>query len=79
MVAVGVPVPVGEILSRSAVDDKVAGGILVKSADDVEHGRLAAAGMTQYRDKLALAKFETYSLERMYDRIAGHIVFSDFF
>ncbi len=47
VIAVGVPVAVFEVLSRAAVDDKVALGVLVEAADDVEHCGFSAAGRTQ--------------------------------
>ena len=43
MVAVGVPITILEILGGLAVNDKVALGILIETADYVEQGRLAAA------------------------------------
>ena len=43
VVAVAVPVGVGKVLRRLAVDDEIAARIVVKAADDVEQRRLAAA------------------------------------
>ena len=56
VVAVAVPVGVGKVLRRLAVDDEIAARIVVKTADDVEHRRLAAARMAEDGDKLALTE-----------------------
>ena len=56
VVAIAVPVGVGEILCRSAIDDEIAARVVVKAADDVEQRRLAAARMAEDGDKLALAE-----------------------
>ena len=56
VVAVAVPVGVGKVLRRLAVDDEIAARIVVETADDVEHRCLAAARMAEDGDKLALAE-----------------------
>ena len=56
VVAVAVPVGVGEVLCRSAADDEIAARIVVQTADDVEQRRLAAARMSEDGDKLALTE-----------------------
>ena len=56
VVAVAVPVGVGKVLRRLAVDDEIAARIVVETADDVEQRRLAAARMAEDGDKLALAE-----------------------
>ena len=55
VISVRVPVSVLEVLSRLAVDDKVARRILVKTADDVKQGSLAAARRTYYGDEFAFS------------------------
>ena len=77
VVAVGVPVGVRKILGGFPVDHQVAGGILVKTADDVQKRCLAAAGVTQYGHKFALPKFQINALQRVDGGIPGEIVFSD--
>ena len=62
MVAVGVPVPVFVILGGAAVDQQIAAGVLIQSADDVQQSGLAAAGGPQDGDKLALPEFQTDAL-----------------
>ena len=52
VVAVRIPVAVGERSRRFMSDVKLAGGVTVKSADDIEKRSLAAAGGTEYRNKL---------------------------
>ena len=47
VVAVAVPVTVAEFLSRPSVDDQVAAGILVQTADDIEQRRLARTGWAE--------------------------------
>ena len=56
VVAVTVPVGIGKVLRRLAVDDEIALRVVVKAADDVEQRRLAAARMAEDGDKLALAE-----------------------
>ena len=56
VVAVSVPISVLVILGGNAVDNKVARGIMVKSADDVEQRSFAAAGMSEYRNELVLTE-----------------------
>jgi len=41
VVAVGVPVAVLVLLGRDAIDDQVAGVVVIQTSDDVEHRRLA--------------------------------------
>jgi hypothetical protein len=79
MVAVGVPVPVFEVLGRSAVDDQVTFGVLVETADDVQHGGLSAAGRSQDRDKLVAPKTQVDAFQRMDCVFTGEIVFFDAF
>ena len=77
VVAVGVPVGVRELSGGAPVDDQVSRAEAVQAADDVQQCRLAAAGVAQDRDKLALTKFEVDSLERVNFGIGDHIVFFD--
>ena len=73
-VAIAVPVTVGKVTGGLAVYHKVAGAVLVKTADDVQKGGLAAAGVTEDRNKLALPKFQVNALERMDDLVADGLV-----
>ena len=77
MVSVGVPVCIRELFGGASVDDQVSGAEAVQPADDVQQRGLAAAGMTQDRNKLALAEFEIDSLERVHPGIGNHIVLFD--
>ena len=62
VVSVNVPVPVLIILGASAADDKVAGGIVVKSADDVEKGGFSAARGAKDGNKFLVAEGEIHTL-----------------
>ena len=77
MISVCVPVRISELSCRSSVDDQVSGAEAVQSADDIQKCGLAAAGMTQDRNELALTEFEIDSLERVHPGIGNHIVFFD--
>ena len=79
VVAVCVPVAVVVLLCGAAVDDKVAGGVAVQTADDVQQRGLAAAGLAQNRDELALTKGDVDALERLDLRRAGLVDLGDVF
>ena len=53
-----------ERFGRLTLDDKVAAGILVKTADDVEQGCFAAARMTENRYEFASSELDINTLER---------------
>ena len=57
----------------------IAGGVLVQSADDVQQRGLAAAGLAQDRNELALAKGDVDALERLDLRRAGLVDLGDVF
>ncbi len=52
---------------------------MIQSADNVEQRCLAAAGLTENRDKFILPEFKVNTLERVDDRVPRHIVFFDVF
>ena len=79
VVAVRVPVAVVILLRRAAVDDEVTGGVAVQTADDVQQCGLAAAGLAQNCDELALTKGDVDALERLNLRRAGLIDLGDVF
>ena len=64
MVAVGVPVLVGVVLGRDAVDDDVARVGMVKAAEDVEHRGLARAGGAQHGHELVIPKRHRHVVQR---------------
>ena len=79
MVAVGVPISVGVFFGGATVYYEVAVRVLVKPADYVQQGGLAAAGVTENGDKLALAKLKVNALERMNSIVANGIIFCNAF
>ena len=79
VVAVGVPVAVVIFLRGAAVDDEVAGGVAVESADDVQQRGLAAAGLSEDRHELILAEGDVDALERLDLRRAGLVYLGDVF
>ena len=79
VVAVRVPVAVVILLRGAAVDDEVTGGVAVQTADDVQQRGLAAAGLAQNCDELALTKGDVDALERLNLRRAGLIDLGDVF
>ena len=66
VVAVRIPVAVAEILCADGVDHKVAVGVLVKSADDIEHSCLSAARGAEDRNEIALSEGKVNSLKGVY-------------
>ena len=79
MVAVSVPVPIPEVPGRASVDDEVAPGVLIQSADDVQHGGLSAAGRPQNGDQFALAELQVDALEGVHGVFAGRVILLDAF
>ena len=79
VVAVGVPVAVVVFLRGAAIDDEVAGGVAVESADDVQQRGLAAAGLSEDRHELILAEGDVDALERLDLRRAGLVYLGDMF
>ena len=67
MVPVCIPISVREIFRGLAVYHKVAGGILVEAADNIQQRRLSAAGVPQYRNKIVFPEFKIYPLQRVDD------------
>ena len=74
MIAVGVPVAVGVLFGRAAVDHKVAVGVLIQTADDVQQRRFAAARVTEHGNKLGFSELKVNALERMHRLVADSIV-----
>ena len=77
VVAVSVPVPVGEILGGTAADGQVAGGVAVQATDDVQQGGLPAAALAQDSHEFTFAKAEADALERVDVRIAQPVILDD--
>ena len=74
MVAVSVPVAVGVLFGRSAVYYKVAVGVLIQTADDVQQRCFAAARVTEHGDKLGFSELKIDPFERMHSLVADSIV-----
>ena len=79
MVAVGIPIPRGKVLRRASADDKIAGGILIQSADDVQKRRLSAAGRPKHSDKFMPPEPDRHALQRVNGGVSGLIVLYDLF
>ena len=58
MVSVCVPVSVFVVFGRSSVDDQITGGVLVETADNVQHRRLTASGLAKDRNKFTVTEAE---------------------
>ena len=74
VIAVSVPVLVLVQFCGTAVDHEVARRVVVKTSDDVEKSRLAAARRAEDRDELALAERKIDPLESVHDRVADGVV-----
>ena len=77
MVAVDVPVCGFVLLRGLPVDYKIAAGVLVKTAYDVQQRSLAAARLTQDTYQLALTERDGHSLEGVHRLAAGLVVLYD--
>ena len=65
VIAVHVPIAVGERTGAPAVDDKVARGVFIQPADDVEQRRLAAAARAEDGDELAAPELHAHAAKRV--------------
>ena len=79
VVAVGVPVTVGELLGGFSVDDQVTGGVAIQAADDVQQRGLAAAGLSQNGDEFAFPEGDADAFQRPNRGAAGLIVLHNVF
>ena len=77
MVTVAVPIRVGIVIGGAAVYDKVALGVGVKTADDIQQRGLAASGGTQNSDKFAFTKLKVDALERMNSLLSNGVILSN--
>ena len=64
VVAVRVPIAVLVLACGHTVDEQVSVVVMVKAADDVEHGGLARARRPQHRHELVVAKGHRHMVER---------------
>ena len=71
VVAVGVPVPGLVVLRGDAIDDEVATLEAVEAADDVEHRRLARAGLAEHGDELVVTERHRDLVERHLHQVGG--------
>ena len=77
VVAVNVPITVGKVSGGLAVDDKIAGIVLVQAADDIQKGGFSAAGVAQDSNKLVLPEAQVYAFQGVDGKISHSIVFFD--
>ena len=77
VIAVGIPVAVAEFLGGAAGDDEIAACVLVKTADDVEHRCLAAAGRTENGNKFMRTEVDGNTVQRLNRGITDGIRFGN--
>ena len=77
VVAVDVPVTVGKFGRGAPADEKVAAGVAVKPADEIEKGRLATARGAEDRDELILAEGKRDAAKGSHGLGGGVIVFGN--
>ena len=65
VISVRIPVGIPVFLGTDAVNEEVAGGVLIESSEDVEHGGFSAARGSEYRNKLALSESEVDTPQRV--------------
>ena len=64
VVAIRVPIAIFVFACGHAVDEQVSAVVVVKAADDVEHGGLARARRTEHRHELVVAEGHRHMVER---------------
>ena len=67
VVAIGVPIARLKVACRNPINDEIAVGALVKTADDVEQGSLSTARRAEDGNKLAAAKRYRHAAKRVND------------
>ena len=75
VVSVGIPVGIAVFFRADTVDDKIAVCILVKTAEDVEHGRFSAAGRAEDGNEFTLTKSKVHTSESVHHFCAGPVFF----
>ena len=77
MVPVGIPVPVGIALGGYAIYHEIALVVTVKSADDVQKGRLPRTALAENGDEFAVAKADRHPIQRLLDQRSRTVDFTD--
>ena len=77
MIAVGVPVAIGVFLGGNAVDYQDALVVVVKAADDVEHGGLARTRGAQNSGEFVVAERDGDAVQGRLREIAGGVRLAD--
>ena len=77
MVAVGVPIPILEVLGGFSVDEQVTVGVAIQTADDVEQGGLTASRRAEDGYELALTEVDADSVQCTGGRITYDVCFFD--
>ena len=75
VVAVAVPIGIGEGFRRSSRNVEIAVRVAVKSADDVEERCFSAAGRTENRNKFALSEIDRYAPQCFNGAVACDVCF----
>lgn len=79
VVAVRVPVLVGIFFGTLSIDNQIARGVLVQTADDIQECSLAAARRAEDGYKFIVPECHRQIVDRFDDLIAGIILFNDVF
>lgn len=79
MVSVSIPVAACVLFCGNTVDNKVAAVIAVKPSDDIEQSCFARTARAQNRNKLIAAEFKANAAQCVLNKIAGFILFGNFF
>lgn len=76
-IVLAVPVTVLKVLGGNTIDNQVTTGVLIQTADNVQHGGFTASGRSQNRHKLTFAELEINTFQCMDNSIAGGVFLFD--
>ena len=79
VIAVVIPIAVEKFLGRFSIDDKVAVGVTVKTADDIEHRGFSAARSTEDRNEFVPTEIQRNTAEGDHLAVARDVFLNDVF
>ena len=77
VISVNVPISVRKVFCGLSLNNKIAFGVVIESADDIKHRRFTAAGLPEDPDEFVFAKTQIHAFKRVNLCIGDFIVFFD--